>query len=175
MHHLFLPDCYVEQFDKINIEHLQSKNIKVLICDIDNTLAAHDSIYMNDVVRQFLLRVKEAGIEVALVSNNSKKRVTAYVGDHGYLHISSAKKPLSSAFRRVKHHFHAEYNEMAMLGDQLLTDILGANRLGIYTILTKPLVHQDLNWTKINRVVEVFIYKYLEKHYDFRKGVFYDN
>lgn len=174
MHRLFLPDCYVEQFSKVNIENLLHKKIKVLICDIDNTLAAHDSPYMDEAVRQFLMNVKNAGIEVAIVSNNTKKRVSTFVGEHGFFYVGDAKKPLSFAYRKIRSHYGVQFSEMAMLGDQLLTDILGGNLLGIYTILTKPLVEQDINWTKINRVIEKYIYRILEKKYEFRKGVYYD-
>lgn len=174
MRRLFLPDCYVEQFHKINIDHLKKNHIKVLICDVDNTLAAHDTLEMDEVVRQFLRQVTEAGIQVAIVSNNRKKRVATYVGDNNYYFISNAKKPLPFAFRTIKKHFGVAYKQMAMLGDQLLTDILGGNALGVYTILTNPLVNRDINWTKINRQIERFVYWQLKKHYDFRKGVYYD-
>lgn len=175
MHHLFLPDCYVEHFSNLNIAHLKEKQIRVLICDIDNTLAAHDCPTMDHAVTAFLQQVEASGIQVAIVSNNNKKRVSLFVGTSQYFFVSNAKKPLAKAFRKIQQRFDVSKQEMAMLGDQLLTDILGANRYGIHSILSKPLVESDIAWTKVNRVVEQVIYRYLEKHYEFKRGVYYDN
>ncbi len=174
MRHLFLPDCYIEHFSKLNLDMLHNHGIRVLICDVDNTLAAHDVVMMDQEVQQFVQRVQDAGIIVAIVSNNSKARVSQFVGTNDFYFISNAKKPLHFAFRAIQRRFQVQVKEMAMLGDQLLTDMLGANTYGMRSILTKPLVERDIAWTRINRIIEQVVYGYLKKRYRFEKGVYYD-
>jgi hypothetical protein len=88
--------------------------------------------------------------------------------------VSNALKPLSINFKKVMEEHHFNENEVAIIGDQILTDVLGGNKVGITTILVNPLEHKDFLWTSINRFREKHIMKKLRDHDLFCKGRYYD-
>lgn len=162
MKKFFAPDYYIKTYRDLNIERLKQRGIKVLVCDIDNTLVAHDIKTPDEDVKAFIQRVKDAGMQVVLVSNNVKERVDLFAKD---LHVKTypfARKPLKGTYRKMMQDSGCGKQEIAVLGDQLLTDMLGANRIGFYTILTNPVAKKDLTCTKINRVFENMVYKVLK-------------
>ena len=81
---------------------------------------------------------------------------------------------LQAEFRKMLRDLHYAPHQVAVLGDQLLTDMLGANRLHFYTILTKPLVSRDLNCTKVNRVFEQMVFRVLERQGKIKRGEYDD-
>lgn len=170
----FVPDYYIESYKLLNIEKLKENGIKLLICDIDNTLVPHDQQHMDEDAKAFLEKVIASGLEVVLVSNNTKERVDLFAKDH---HISTypfAKKPLKKTYRVMLQEYPYQPNQVAALGDQLLTDIFGGNRMGFYTILTNPLVKKDLSFTKINRFFEMIIFNLLKWTHKLEKGNYHD-
>lgn len=169
---LFKPDYYVSSFQSIDIERLKKAGIRLLLCDIDNTLMAYNEKAPNQQVVSFIDTVQAQGIEVALCSNASKKRAQRFARD---LHVSQvyylSLKPLPFKFwRAMKEHGYSK-RQIALLGDQLFTDMLGGHLAGIYTILTAPISHIDRGSTKITRKFEDLVYRHLEKK-GFRKGEF---
>lgn len=169
-----MPKMYVQSFKKLSLNKLKEKGIKVLICDIDNTLAPHDMESPSLEVIKFIEEAKSLGFQVAVASNNHKSRVAKFCEDLEIFYINSAKKPLPFVYLKMAKHFHVNRNEMAMFGDQLLTDMLGANTMGVYTILTSPLVLRDIPITKVNRKIEKKIYEILDKKDLLRKGDYFD-
>ncbi len=158
---IFTPDYYIRSFRELNIERLITNGIQVLVCDIDNTLVAHDQAYPDEAVKQFIRRVQDAGIQIVLVSNNVKERVDTFA--HG-LHVATypfARKPLKKTYLKMMKDTGCSPQEIAVLGDQLLTDMLGDNRVGFYTILTTPVAQKDLTCTKINRFFENMVFRVL--------------
>ena len=85
-----------------------------------------------------------------------------------------ARKPLKQTYRKMLRELHYAPHQVAVLGDQLLTDMLGANRMHFYTILTKPLVSRDLNCTKVNRVFEQMVFRVLERQGKIKRGEYDD-
>lgn len=174
MRKLFTPDYYIENYQALDIRRLIENNIKVLVCDIDNTLVAHDEKHPDEKVKLFIQNVKNAGIQVVLVSNNVKERVETFAKD---LHVKTypfARKPFKGTYLRMMKDSGYSASQIAVLGDQLLTDMLGANRVGFYTILTSPVAQKDLTCTKINRVIENVVYKGLAVTGRLHKGEFDD-
>ena len=94
MKKIFTPDYYVKNYRDVKIQQLQEKGIRVLVCDIDNTLVAHDEAYPDANVKQFIKDVKAAGLQVVLVSNNVKERVTMFAQDLDVMTYPFARKPL---------------------------------------------------------------------------------
>lgn len=170
---LFIPKMYVRSFKTLSLEALWEKGIKVLICDIDNTLAPHDVEVPGEEAIKFINRAKEIGFKVAIASNNTKDRVALFTKDLDIFYINSALKPFPFVFIRIARHFHVSLSQMAMMGDQLLTDMLGANLVGVYTVLSSPLVLRDIPITKMNRKVENRIYELLEKKNLLKKGDYF--
>ena len=83
-------------------------------------------------------------------------------------------KPLPKTYRRIVKDFALSKQEVAVLGDQLLTDMLGANLMGFYTILSAPVVERDLSFTKFNRFFEAIIFRLLKLSGRLTKGEFDD-
>ncbi len=175
MSKLFLPHYYIESFHTLNVDHLIKHNIKVLLCDIDNTLVAHDEVSPSAQVVSFINKVKEAGIEVILISNNVEERVRNFAKDLDVKTYAFARKPLKITYRKIMKETGYKAEDIAVLGDQLLTDVLGGNRMRYFTILTSPVAKRDLPCTKLNRKVENFIYYMLEKRKKLKRGVYDEN
>jgi HAD superfamily phosphatase (TIGR01668 family) len=167
----FVPDQYVPSIYKINLEALKAKGMKTLIVDLDNTLVESDCRDATPVLLEWLQRTKELGFQVMIVSNNNKNRVSRFAAPLGIPFIHRARKPLSAAFRKAIKELGAEVDSTVMIGDQLLTDVLGGNRMGLYTILVVPISKIEGFGTKINRRLERIVLSRLEKRGLFvRKG-----
>src|SRR5699024_6386750 len=108
--------------------------------------------------------MKTAGIQITIFSNNNKNRVTLFADPLDTPYIYNAKKPLPFAFQKAREAMHLEKWEIAVVGDQLLTDILGGNRAGYYTILVDPLETNDAAITTFNRNVERMILNYFYRN-----------
>ncbi|MDF9824075.1 HAD superfamily phosphatase (TIGR01668 family) [Breznakia sp. PF5-3] len=169
---LFTPDLYVKSFMDIDIQKLVKMNKKLIICDIDNTLVAHDMSLPSDKAKQFVENVLASGLQICLISNNHKERVETFAKALGIHRYSFAKKPIKWTYRKILKDYAMKAEDVVAIGDQLLTDVLGAKRMKIYAILTSPLVDRDLNSTKINRKIERRIYKRLENRGILKRGVF---
>ena len=109
-----------------------------------------------------------------LSNNRSPARVERFCRDLGITYEGHAGKPSPRGFCRAMARCGAAREETAMLGDKLLTDMLGANRMHFYTILTKPLVSRDLNCTKVNRVFEQMVFRVLERQGKIKRGEYDD-
>ena len=137
---LFTPDYYVESYRALDVERLKQHGIRLLVCDIDNTLAAHDEPLPDDAAKAFVKRVRDAGIQVVFISNNKRERVERFASCFDAKCYPFARKPLKQTYRKMLRELRYAPHQVAVLGDQLLTDMLGANRMHFYTILTRPLV-----------------------------------
>lgn len=171
---LFTPNYYIHRFDALSSTYLKEHGIRLLLCDIDNTLVAHDVALPNEQVISFLKGIQDAGITIVFVSNNVEERVKTFVEGCGLQaeYYPFAMKPLSKTYRKVLKKYQVQRNEVAMLGDQLMTDMLGANWMRFHTILTAPVVQRDLSFTKVNRVFEAAVFYLLKKTGKLKKGEF---
>jgi HAD superfamily (subfamily IIIA) phosphatase, TIGR01668 len=158
----FRPDYYIKTFEQLNPELLVQKGIRLLICDIDNTLVAHDDANPNEDVRHFVRKLKEKGIEFILISNNTIGRTKVFAEQLGVPAYGFAKKPLKWTYRKILNDYHCKASEVASLGDQLLTDVCGSKRMKLFTILTDPLYQRDGTHTKLNRKIENQLFRSLE-------------
>lgn len=172
---LFKPDYYVRNFEKINLDRLKKRGIKLLLCDIDNTLVAYNDPDSNAKVKRFLRDVEAHGIQVVLCSNAAPARAKRFARDLDVEKVYYLSfKPLARNMKKAMRHFHVSPRQTALLGDQLLTDMLGGHLAGVYTILTAPIIEKDKLDTRINRFFEGFIYRHFEKNNILKKGDFDD-
>ncbi|BBN99259.1 YqeG family HAD IIIA-type phosphatase [Sporolactobacillus terrae] len=153
----FLPEEHVESVLDINPSKLKKRGIKALVTDLDNTLIAWNKEKVTPELVQWFSSLEAAGISVMILSNNSEKRVKLFSNSSGVSYIFRAHKPLPFAFKRAMRLMKVQKDEMVVVGDQLLTDIWGANRVGMHTILVTPIVDSDGWATKLNRHLERFI------------------
>jgi hypothetical protein len=164
---------YKETIYDINYKKLKKQKIKCLIFDLDNTIALIDQNEITDDTKKFLLKLKK-DFTIVIISNNVVKRVEPYAKALGCDYIANALKPLSRGYRKLKNKYHFKNNEMCMIGDQIITDIYGGNRFGMYTVLVDPLAKADLKITSLNRFIERKILFYYEKKKIMKKGEYYE-
>ncbi|HET6872003.1 MAG TPA: YqeG family HAD IIIA-type phosphatase, partial [Sporolactobacillaceae bacterium] len=113
---------------------------------------------------EWLKQMQEAGIHLTIVSNNSERRVRAFSEPLDIPFISKARKPLTRAFQKAVMEMGLYKEDVVVVGDQLLTDVLGGNRLGVHTILVVPVAQSDGFMTRINRRMERFILGMMRKN-----------
>ena len=171
---LFKPDMYVKDIYSIDYEKLKSYGIKCILFDLDNTLVPCFRKKPTRKLKDFIERIKDMGFKVIIFSNSKKKRLQPFKNvlevDCSY----SSKKPFQKKFKKVLKEYNFSQSEVAMIGDQLLTDIFGGNRLGIFTILVTPINGKEFIFTKFNRTIEKRIIKKLERKNIFKKGEYYE-
>lgn len=163
MYQFFIPSEFVRSVFHITPKLLKEKGIKGIITDLDNTLVEWDRPNATPKLIEWFAEMKAAGIQVTIVSNNNETRVQAFAGPLGIPFISKAKKPLGKAFKHALKLMSVKNNEVVVIGDQLLTDVFGGNRLKLHTILVIPVAKSDGFITKFNRLVERRIFRYLDK------------
>jgi uncharacterized protein len=138
-------------------ERLQSQGIRALLVDLDDTLVASNSLRMRLGFRRWVALLKAANIRVVLLSNGKPERVARWAQVLGVEGLPLVGKPFRFAFQRGLKRLGTLPSETAMVGDQLFTDILGANLLGIKSILVTPLSSKGLPHTRLARKLENII------------------
>lgn len=161
----YKPDWVLEAIYDITPEQLRTHQIKAVLTDLDNTLIAWNNPDGTPELKQWIKKMKEAGIPVIVVSNNKASRVAHAVEHLGLEYVSRAMKPFTKGFKEVERRFELPKESLVMVGDQLMTDIRGSNRAGIRSILVKPIVESDAWNTKINRWREKRVMKELLTKY----------
>lgn len=170
---LFIPDMYKESVYTINYKKLKEMNIKCLLFDLDNTLASY-TVDVPDKKLKELINMLEEDFKVMILSNGSKKRVRPFKEGLNLDSSHSSKKPLKTKYKKIMNMYKYSNNEIACIGDQILTDVLGANRIGAISILVnKTGMYETFN-TKINRFFEGMILKKFNKNGILIKGEYYD-
>ncbi len=171
-----IPDMYCESYNSIDELHLLSIGIKKLIIDIDGTLLPADDINVDEVLKEKILRFKSKNIDICLVSNNKESRVTPVAEVLNVKYLSEANKPLPVAFDRAMEILNTtNKDEVAMVGDQMLSDIKGAKTYGIYSVLVKPVSKHNNLFTGTSRFLQNRMEKHLKKIKKFDKDIYYKN
>ena len=148
------PKLYFDKITDITVEILEKNHIKGLMLDVDNTLIDYKKDILPD-LDTCIEKIKESGIKCIILSNSNKKEKVKMVADKLKIpYIFFATKPLKRGFQKAKGILNLEYKEIATVGDQIFTDIIGANRLGMFSILVKPINERDLLITRIKRPIE---------------------
>lgn len=163
MYRLLCPDAVVDSLYDIDFAALKSQGIKGVIFDLDNTIIAWDSCEMCPGIAAWLEAVLAEGFKVAIVSNNWRRRVRRIADRFGLPFVSRAYKPAKFGFRRALAALELEPREVAVVGDQMFTDVLGGNRMGLTTIWVKPLTSREFVGTKIQRRLEKMAVKALRE------------
>jgi HAD superfamily phosphatase (TIGR01668 family) len=159
----FMPSEYVKNVYHITPEYLKENGIKGIITDLDNTLVEWDRPDATPKLAAWLQQMKEAGIQVTIVSNNKELRVKSFADPLGIPFIFQARKPMGKAFRKALKMMDVKKEQVVVIGDQLLTDIFGGNRNGLHTILVVPVASSDGFVTRFNRKIERRIMKHFKQ------------
>lgn len=159
----FMPSEHAKSIFDIKPEELKAKGIKGIITDLDNTLVEWDRPLATPELIIWFEEMRAQGILVTIVSNNKEIRVKSFADPLQIPFIFEARKPFRRAFHRAAAAMGINREETVVIGDQLLTDILGGNRGGYHTILVVPVAKTDGFWTKMNRRIERRILRYLKR------------
>ena len=149
-----IPDAILESVFTIDLDELQKRNIQGLLIDIDNTLVPWGQPHMEEAFVNWVQQAKDRGFRVCLVSNAREERARSFADLLDIPAVGQALKPLGRAFRRGMDLLDLGPGRVAVIGDQLFTDVFGGNRLGLYTILINPLSTTELGSTKVMRKLE---------------------
>lgn len=163
----FKPTWMIESIYNLTPDELKANGIKAILTDLDNTLIAWNNPSGTRELHQWLQQMAANQIPVIVVSNNNHDRVEKAVQRFGLPFVARALKPLKTGLKKALKEYQLQQDEVVMVGDQMLTDVLAANRMKIRSILVKPLMQTDAWNTRINRLMERKIQAQLAKKENF--------
>ena len=156
---LFYPTLYKNRITDITLADLEQLGVKGLLLDVDNTLTTHGSQVLSDEVRDWLRQMQEAGIRMTVVSNSWEWRVAPFAEKIGLRHTSLSCKPSPIGFWRGARRLELPKAQCAAIGDQVFTEILGANLYGMTCIQVMPIeLETGKPFLKLKRRVERWLY-----------------
>lgn len=151
---LLCPDECVDSVLDVDLQSLYQKGLRALILDVDNTLLGWEAEVIPAEVAEWVARAQRMGFKVCIASNGTRARVRKIAGALGVPAISKAIKPRKRPFRRALEILGVPPEATVVIGDQIFTDVLGGNRMALYTILINPVSATELRTTRMVRRVE---------------------
>ena len=150
----FLPRHIYPALTKIDLSYLASLGVRLLMLDFDNTIVPYTTNDPTDEMHEWLRLAGASEIQVCVVSNSKRGRVVEFCGKYGIDCITHAKKPFSRGIRACLQRYGMRPQEAALVGDQIYTDVLGANCAGVRSILI-PAINNHNIWLKLRHVAEM--------------------
>ncbi|MCI8327860.1 MAG: YqeG family HAD IIIA-type phosphatase [Lachnospiraceae bacterium] len=150
----FYPGEYVDSAYGIDFEQLYREGYRGVIFDIDNTLVPHGAP-ADERAKKFFIHLKKLGFSCCLLSNNREPRVKMFNDEVKVQYIFKAGKPKRSGYERAMSLMGTDRKITLFVGDQIFTDVYGANRAGLRTILVKPIHPKE--------EIQIVLKRYLEK------------
>ncbi len=152
---LFKPDFAFFRITDIEISFLRNNELNGLILDVDNTLTTHDNPVPAEGVTEWIENMKQNDIKLIIVSNNHPPRVKPFADLLGIDFVCEGKKPLSKGFRQAAEKLKLPFNKIGAVGDQIYTDILGANLFGIKSLYVSPIEYEKTRFFRFKRKMEI--------------------
>ncbi|HVK05115.1 MAG TPA: YqeG family HAD IIIA-type phosphatase [Armatimonadaceae bacterium] len=151
LNRLLTPDLIVRHVSDASPALLAGRGIRAVITDLDNTIVAWHSEEVTEEVGAWLLGLRERGISVCIASNTRNfsrlKRLAYHLGIECV--PGNAGKPGTGGLRRALTLLSSSPEDTAMVGDQLFTDVVAGNRLGLFTVLVNPLTGREFVGTRL--------------------------
>ncbi len=170
----FVPDMYMKSIYTIDYKALKKRRIKCLIFDLNNTIAPLTLKKPNKKLIDLFEELKDLKFKIYIVSNSTRSRVTPFKEilcvDSSYLSF----KPSLRKFKKIYNINEYKDNQVAVIGDELISDVWAANRMNFVSILVNPIGTKEYVSTKIGRVFENYIINKLTDKKLFRKGKYYE-
>lgn len=150
----FYPDEYLESTYEIDFDAWYQKGYRGILFDIDNTLVPHGEP-ADGRAKELFAHLRELGMKYCLISNNQLPRVKPFADEVQAFYIEDAHKPSRKSYRKAMELMETDLSDTLFVGDQLFTDVYGARRTGIYSILVKPIHPKE--------EIQIVLKRYLEK------------
>ena len=145
-----IPHILLSSYDDLTPQMLTERGIRLLLCDLDYTLAPKYVPRPDEALRTWLADMERAGVRVMILSNNrSSARVERFCRDLGIDYVGHAGKPSVRGYRQAMEKAGVTPAQTAMLGDKLLTDVLGANLSGVTALMVEPAGGARTPWQKV--------------------------
>ncbi len=164
MFKIFYPDEEAASAYDIPYEALYNNGIRGVIFDVDNTLVPH-GMPADDRAKHLFLRLRDIGLETCLLSNNKEPRVSSFaqaVGGSNYIY--KGNKPGRKGYERAMEQMGTDTGHTVFVGDQLFTDVFGAKRVGVHSILIRPIHPKEEIQIVLKRFVEAIVLHFYYRH-----------
>lgn len=149
-----IPDMIFPSLPQITPQELQTRGITTLLMDFDNTIVPYTTSTPTGTMQSWLRQMQQSGIRLCVVSNSRKPRVERFCQQYGLACITHAKKPFQRGLNEAKRRFSLDADKTALVGDQIYTDVLGANCAGMQSILVSAINNHTI-WLKLRHVAEL--------------------
>ena len=149
-----LPRLRADSITELTPEYLQSVGIKLLMLDFDNTIVPYTTNEPTEEMAAWLKMMTQSPIQLCVVSNSKRDRVKIFCKAYGIDCITHAKKPFSKGIKECLAQYALPASTCALAGDQIYTDVLGANCVGVTSILVKAINNHNF-WLKARHVLEL--------------------
>lgn len=150
-----IPDRVYDQYTDLTPRQLRDLGVRLLLCDLDYTLAPRSMVRPDEALHVWLAGCRNEGVTVMILSNNrSTRRVETFCGELGIRYVGHAGKPGVRGYRQAMERTGMPPEETAMLGDKLLTDVLGAKRAGVLALMVEPLGGPVGAWNRVLHVLQ---------------------
>ncbi len=136
---LFYPTIYRRRVTDVSADTLRAMGVRGILLDVDNTLTTHDNPQLEPAVLAWLDAMRAAGFALTVVSNNCEQRVRSFAQEIGLDYQARAAKPLPRGYRAAAKKMGLTVKQCVAIGDQIFTDIIGANLAGMYSVLLQPI------------------------------------
>jgi uncharacterized protein len=162
---IFCPLRKVNTVQDVTVHHLKEMGIRAVILDLDNTLVEWHQEEIAEHIMVWLKELQREKMELCILSNSVLSRRSERIANRLGCHfVRQAKKPGKKGFQKCMELMKTTPRETAIVGDQMFTDILGGNRVGIYTIMVTPLQKHEFAYTRyISRPPERALMRYFKR------------
>ena len=152
---LITPFDYLDGICEIDIDALERQGVEALLFDVDNTITTWNNPHIDENVLAWFSKLRKSSVKGCIISNNSAERLQGIADELGLFYEAKARKPLPFGYKRAMRRLQCGKKNTMMVGDQLFTDVLGANLAGIRAILLKPIsTLHEFKGTVFNRKME---------------------
>ena len=149
-----IPDVILKRLTELTPELLSARGISFLMMDFDNTIVPYPTDVPTEPMRAWLEQMKSSNIRLCVVSNSKRPRVVTFCKAYGLDCITHAKKPFQKGISECLARFRLRPETAALVGDQIYTDVLGANCAGLTSILVSAIDNHTI-WLKLRHVAEL--------------------